>query len=132
MALSRRVGALNFGAECRKLLDEYGKEVHEAIDEVLPDIAETGVKMLRANSKKRTGSYAKDWAKMQVRAWGYGSTYTIYNRKHYRVAHLLENSHPFKDASGRVIAAWTGDEVIKTVEDYLFDMVEQEVKRALG
>ena len=125
--MTKVVGALNFSAECRKLLKEYGNEAHELINDLTSDAADTAVKMIRADSRKRTGAYARDWTKKQVKAYGFGTSYTVHNRKHYRVAHLLEKDHPFKDAKGRTIADWKGDGVIAEAQDYTEAWMESEV-----
>ena len=125
--MTKVVGALNFSAECRKLLKEYGDEAHELINDLTSDAADTAVKMIRRDSKKRTGAYAKDWTKKQVKAWGFGTSYTVHNREHYRVAHLLEKDHPFKDANGKTIASWKGDGVIAEAQDYTEAWMESEV-----
>lgn len=125
--MTKVVGALNFSAECRKLLKEYGDEAHELINDLTSDAADTAVKMIRADSKKRTGEYAKDWTKKQVKAWGFGTSYTVHNRKHYRVAHLLENSHPFSNQYQSNFATWKGDGVIAEAQDYTEAWMESEV-----
>lgn len=117
MANGERVGVMNFADECRSLLKEYGLFAHETIDELVPEAADIAVKMIRKNSAKRTGDYAKDWAKKQTRTWGYGTTYVIYNRKHYRVAHLLENPHNIENKYG-TYGRTVGDHVIKDAEEY--------------
>ena len=128
--MAKTVGMVNFSAECRRLLNEYGNDVHEVINDATKDAADIAVKMIRHNSRKRTGAYAKDWAKKQVKAWGFGSSYTVYNRKHYRVAHLLENSHSFANQYGKT-GSWTGDGVIKEAEDYTTAWMESEVIKKL-
>lgn len=128
--MTKVVGALNFSAECRRLLKEYGNDVHEIVNEVCPDAADIAVKMIRHDSRKRTGAYAKDWAKKMVKAWGFGSSYTVYNRKHYRVAHLLENDHAFANQYGKT-GSWTGDGVIKEAEEYTAAWMESEVIKRL-
>lgn len=125
--MTKVVGALNFSAECRKLLKEYGDEAHELINDLTSDAADTAVKMIRADSKKRTGAYARDWTKKQVKAYGFGTSYTVHNRKHYRVAHLLENSHPFSNQYKSNIATWKGDGVIAEAQDYTEAWMESEV-----
>lgn len=125
--MTKVVGALNFSAECRKLLKEYGDEAHELINDLTSDAADTAVKMIRRDSKKRTGAYAKDWTKKQVKAWGFGTSYTVHNREHYRVAHLLENSHPFSNQYQSNFATWKGDGVIAEAQDYTEAWMESEV-----
>ena len=105
--MTKVVGALNFSAECRKLLKEYGNEAHELINDLTSDAADTAVKMIRADSKKRTGAYARDWTKKQVKAWGFGTSYTVHNRKHYRVAHrVIAEAQDYTEA-------WMESEVYK-------------------
>lgn len=131
--MSKKIGAIDFSAECRRLLKEYGDEVHETINELVPDAADIAVKMIRHDSKKRTGAYAKGWAKKMIRAWGFGVSYSVYNRTKYRIAHLLEKDHPFKrEKGGRVIADWKGDGVIKFAEDYTNEWIESELLKRLG
>lgn len=125
--MTKVVGALNFSAECRKLLKEYGNEAHELINDLTSDAADTAVKMIRADSKKRTGAYARDWTKKQVKAYGFGTSYTVHNRKHYRVAHLLENSHTFSNQYQSNFATWKGDGVIAEAQDYTEAWMESEV-----
>ena len=125
--MTKVVGALNFSAECRKLLKEYSDEAHELINDLTSDAADTAVKMIRRDSKKRTGEYARDWTKKQVKAWGFGTSYTVHNRKHYRVAHLLENSHPFSNQYQSNFATWKGDGVIAEAQDYTEAWMESEV-----
>ena len=64
-----RVGVMNFEKFSRQLLREYGDEVTRILQEVVPDAADIAVKMIRHDSKKRTGSYAKDWAKKQEKTF---------------------------------------------------------------
>lgn len=132
MAKYRETGILNFASVCRELLREYGEESHEIIKEVVPDAADIAVKMIRSNSKKRTGAYAKDWAKKEFYARAFGCTYTVYNRKHYRVAHLLENPHPFRNQYSTAAISWPGDGVIGDAEAYTAAWLESEVTKRLG
>lgn len=117
MAKRERVGIVNFHTEVRSLLNEYGAFAHETIDELVPEAANIAVKMIRANSAKRTGAYARDWAKKRVPTWGYGSSYIVYNKKHYRLAHLLEKPHEKENKYGKY-GKTEGDHVIKDAEEY--------------
>lgn len=127
-----RKGVMHFEQYSRQLLREYGNEVAQILQEVVPDAADIAVKMIRRDSKKRTGAYAKDWAKKQEKTWRLGSTWVVYNKKHYRLTHLLEKDHPFKNASGEVIADWKGDGVIAFAEEYTDAWIESELVKRLG
>ena len=129
--MSKKIGAIDFSAECRRLLKEYGDEVHETINELVPDAADIAVKMIRRDSKKRTGAYAKGWSKKMIRAWGFGVSYSVYNRTKYRVAHLLENPHVIKNKKG-TYGTTAGDGVIAFAEEYTDEWIESELLKRLG
>lgn len=117
--MTKVVGAVNFEKTMSQLLREYGVEVRTVANDYVEEAAEIALKMIKHNSKKRTGVYARDWAKKQQYYRGVGSAWVVYNRKHYRLTHLLENDHPFRDRNGKLIdTSWTGDEVIKDARDY--------------
>lgn len=87
-----------------KILDEYNEDVQKAVDESAEKAAKEAVNFLKANSPKRSGAYARDWA---VKKDGKTHTYTVHNRKHYQLTHLLENGHlliSFGQIRGRVPA----------------------------
>lgn len=130
--MARKVGAIDFSNECRRLLDEFGAEAHVTINELTEKAADTAVKMIKGNARRRTGGYAKGWAKKQVRAWGFGTSYTVYNRTHYRVAHLIDNDHPFKNGSGKTIASWKGDHTVADAEDYTYAWLDTAVRNKFG
>ena len=57
-------------------------------------VADKGAKQLRQTSPKRTGKYAKSWGvTREDSSFGENAKYIIHNKKHYRVAHLLEHGH---------------------------------------
>lgn len=118
----REMAKLDLTKSMNALLKEYGDEIRDAIEEVLPEVAKQTVTMLKATSPKQTGAYAKDWA---VEKWKQSSQYlgaTVYNKKHYQLTHLLEYGHA-KQNGGRVRAfphiadaeAFAGDELIRQV-----------------
>lgn len=129
---NNRIGVMDFQSTCRRYLTEYGKEARIALNDTLPEAAKIAVKMIRGNSKKRTGKYAADWTYRRQYYRGIGSSYVVFNRDHYRVAHLLENSHGFSNQYGRTGKKWVGDHVIKDVETYVESWLEDELIKRLG
>lgn len=127
----RMVGAMNFHDECKKLLREYEMDAIPVINDCVKDAADYAVKLIRRDSKKRTGLYAKDWTKKMVRTAGFGASYVIHNRKHYRVAHLLEKDHTFSNQYGQT-GYWKGDHVIADAEEITFAYLTDEVAKRLG
>lgn len=127
-----KVGVMNFHNVAMQMLREYGDEVVQDLQEIIPDAADIAVKMIRKDSKKRTGAYARDWAKKCKKARFTGSTWVVYNRKHYRVAHLLEKDHMFKAPNGKITGSWKGDGVIQFAEEYTDAWIESELIKRIG
>lgn len=127
----KKANSLDFSAVCQEILDEYGTEATATLKEVISEAADHAVALISSNSRKRTGAYARDWDKMQNLASVSGASYTVYNVAHYRVAHLLEKDHVFKDANGKVIGQWKGDGVIADAQEKTEAWLESEVRRRL-
>lgn len=125
-----KTGVMNFYAITNQLLNTYGDDVRKTLQEVIPDAAKYAVSELRTDSRKRTGMYAKDWASKVERTHRFGTTWVVYNRKHYRVAHLLENDHGVANKYGRY-GSVAGDGVIAKVEEKTGEWTEEELLRRL-
>jgi hypothetical protein len=114
-------------AEVSAILEEYGEEVAEHLDEVTKDIGKKGAKALRSSSSGSfggSGKYARGWT-YEVEESRLGTTVTIYNRTP-GLPHLLENGHA-KRGGGRV----PGRSHIAPVEAELIDAYEKEVASRL-
>ena len=116
--MTKVVGVINFEKELRRLLSEYGVEVRKIANDYVEEASDIAVKMLKEDSKKRTGEYASDWAKKEQYYRGLGTTYVVYNRKHYRLTHLLENPRKIKDRNRVEHGRTEGDHVIRDTRDY--------------
>ena len=110
-------------AEVSAILEEYGDEVAENLDEITKDIGKKGAKALRSSSKGSfggSGKYARGWT-YEVEESRLGTTVTLYNRTP-GLPHLLENGHA-KRGGGRV----PGRSHIAPVEAELIESFEKEV-----
>lgn len=76
-------------------LEEYAEKAADVIGETLPIIGQETAQDLRATSPKRTGEYAASWTYgMQTsRGSKKKNKLVVYNKKHYRIVHLLEHGH---------------------------------------
>lgn len=130
--MSTVVTADNFRSEISQLLTDYEKEAKEIMKETVPEAADVCVKTLRANSRKRTGKYAKGWTKKEEHYMrGVGTKYVVYNRANYRVAHLLERSHVIRNQYG-TYGSTVGDGVIADAAEYAEEWLVDETTKRLN
>lgn len=103
--MSTRINADGLAQEVLKALEEYQGTSFQTLKSAVDATAKMTVKKLNRTSPKRTGKYAKDWAQKEDKKNSRGLSYTriVYNRKHYRITHLLEFGHK-KVNGGRVAA----------------------------
>lgn len=129
--MNTTVDADGFRDAVMDLLDEYGKDALKVLNETVEGAAKECVKQIKSRSRKRTGKYAKGWTKKQQYSRALGTSYVVYNRDRYRVAHLLENPHVIANAKGRY-GSTAGDGVIKAAEEYAEEWLIQETEKKLG
>lgn len=110
-----------------KVLEEYGEEVQDKLDEIVPKLTKKGAQTLRQQSKATfggTGKYASGWT-TQIETGRVSTQGTIYN-KTPGLPHLLEYGHALRQG-GRT----TGRAHIKPVEEALVKEFESKVKKEL-
>lgn len=81
----------------RGQLETYNAEITKNINENLKEVAETTAETLKKGGtyKERTGKYTPDWSMTARKAVSVtqGEQYSVHNRKHYQLTHLLEKGH---------------------------------------
>lgn len=120
--------------ELNKILDDYQAEVIDDVNEAALATVKLAVKELKAKSPRskraKGGAYAKSWSyKKNLMPFGYTS-YTVYNRKHYQLTHLLENGHMIKNQYGSY-GRTRPIPHIKPVELIVQDKFLDEIKRRI-
>lgn len=85
------------GEEIRGQLETYSAEITKNINENLKEVADTTAETLKKGGayKERTGKYTPDWSVTARKAVSttQGEQYSVHNRKHYQLTHLLEKGH---------------------------------------
>lgn len=112
--------------EIAKGLAEYTKDIIEGIDEASERIVKNAVKELKAESPKKTGKYAKGWAKKTEKKFGETNSHIIYNKNKPALTHLLEHGHA-KRGGGRV----QGKPHIRPVEEQVINEFTAEVEKVV-
>lgn len=112
--------------EIAKGLAEYTKDIIEGIDGASERIVKNAVKELKAESPKKTGEYAKGWAKKTEKKLGETNSHIIYNKNKPGLTHLLEYGHAKRDG-GRV----QGKSHIRPVEEQVINEFTAEVEKVV-
>ena len=81
----------------RGQLETYSEEIRQNVNENLREVAEETAGTLKKGGsyKERTGKYTPDWSVTARKAVSttQGDQYSVHNRKHYQLTHLLEKGH---------------------------------------
>lgn len=99
--------------QMKKLLDQVDKEVQDAMDEGMKQVAKEAVSKLKSSSPRKTGKYARGWTTKQIDKNGI----VVHNSKHYQLTHLLENGHVIRNKKG-TYGRTAGIKHIKPVEEW--------------
>lgn len=136
MASSLKVSPANFAAAVNKLLDEYGRQVYDVMDDAVETVSKEAQAKLRAvktfnPDRKPTGAYSRSWTYRKDQDARIRVTGHVYNAKHYRLTHLLENGHVCRNGTGRTFDPVRPYEHIGPVNDWAEGAFEKELRREI-
>lgn len=97
-----KIKADELSSEISKILTEYEDTTLDKMKDAVDKATKEAVTDLKNESPKLSGAYAKSWASKadkQKNNWAYAKV--VYNKKYYRLTHLLEKGH-------RVVGAKNG------------------------
>lgn len=81
----------------RAKLETYSADVTKEVNHNLKEVADKTVETLKKGGsyRERTGKYTPDWSVTERpgRSVMQGAEYSVHNRKHYQLTHLLEKGH---------------------------------------
>lgn len=116
------------------VLQDYSKEVMDTYNTCGKETADDVVSKLKRVKFGRydRGKYSKSWAVKQEKSnWGTNS-YIIYNKKHYRLTHLLEFGHVVKNGTKRVVGKAGAIPHIKPMEEWVQNQLPKLLVQKLG
>ena len=81
----------------REQLETYSEEIRQNVNKNMKEVAEETAETLKKGGgyNERTGKYTPDWSVTDRKNIGAIQTgqYSVHNRKHYQLTHLLEKGH---------------------------------------
>ena len=118
-------------------LQAYADDVWAITQGVIDALGKEGAKAVSANAKTALDhphGYPKGWKYSPSRPAGHHrleKTGVIHNATEYRLAHLLEWSHPMRNGTGRTFGMSKARPHIEEVEQMIIEKFEQDLVRAI-
>lgn len=134
--MAKKVTIDNLASEINKILEEYGDEVYENLDEAVQKIGKKGVQALKneslgmfPDSGKHKRRYGSTWKATTEKK----RLYTIVHIHNTQAGfpHLLEFGHNVANGTGRIVGKAGAHPHIAKVEQELINDFEREVKTKL-
>lgn len=119
--MSQRVHTDELKKGIQEMLETYQFEAMEMVEEVIPEVADTAVKMLKGNSRKsnrKTKHYANGWRAKRTKQNRMYHIYTVYNATKPGLTQILEYGYVARN--GRRVE---GDGVIADTEEYVTSLL---------
>lgn len=118
-------------AQMEKILADFANEEQETIEETFNNVAKATKKKLVELSPKDKGDYSRGWSLTKPSKRSKGSTIggsiniTLYNKKHYRLTHLLEKGHVIRNQYGEYGRAPAQPHISKAEEWGVRELLEE-------
>lgn len=114
--------------ELNGILDDYSKEVMGTVEGCSSAIAKDTVKKLKRVRFHTGGEYSKTWAVKEESGVLGSKSYIVYNKKNYRLTHLLEYGHVTRNGTKRTRAI----PHIKPMEEWVQNQLPKDIMQKLG
>lgn len=124
--MSRKVTIDGMAAEIMAGLIDYADLASDDMKTAVKKAGSTVRKEIKANAPKDTGTYASSWSVKKTKETAHSLEVTVYSKKRYQMAHLLEFGHA-KRGGGRV----PGKPHIGPAEEAGIEKLTEEIERSL-
>lgn len=118
---------IDISKQLKEILNDYAFEISEEVDKASNSTAKSVTKDLKSSSPKNTGKYGRSWSTKEERGTVLNKNFVVYNKKHYRLTHLLEYGHATVNG-GRVPPR----PHIKQAEERGIQFFEKEVRKMIN
>ena len=128
------IGQIDLNKVIGQMLEEYGDEIAEAVNEQVDKVADDTVKELQETSPKLTGDYARHWTVDYEQKSRLEKNAVIHvEAPDYRLTHLLEFGHALKRGGreiGHVDPSPKGGHIAQAEQNAIKEF-EEAVKEAI-
>lgn len=124
--------AFDFQKECKKILEDYQKDVDKNLKEAVKKTAKAGAKQVKANAKSAVNGskYANGWTS-KFESGRLSAQGIIYNSALPGLPHLLEYGHATRNGTGRVYPPTPAHPHIESVEREVEEFITKELQATL-
>jgi hypothetical protein len=134
--MAKRIRGVDLEAAVRQILDEYGEQVYDTLNECVEDVAQEAAERLQAvgtfaPGNNPTGEYSKSWGVERVKSGRLKTSVVVRNEEHYRLTHLLEKGHVSRNGTGRTFRPVPAYPHIGPVEEWANDELPKRVRNAI-
>lgn len=135
--MAKRIRGVNLESAIQEILNEYGEQVYETLNECCEDVAQESAERLQsvatfAPGNKPTGDYSKSWGVERVRTGRLKTSLVVRNEEHYRLTHLLEKGHVSRNGTGRTFRPVPAYPHIGPVEEWANEELPKRVRSAIN
>ena len=130
--MARRVTVDQLAETLQGLLEEYGWEQVDHMEEAVTVAAKEGAAAVATSAREKLGgkTYASGWT-YKVTRKRMNVEGVIYNKKQPGLAHLLENGHVTRNGTGRTYRPTPAHPHIAEVEEQIEYVFERTVKTTI-
>ena len=132
--MSVRVTTKNLASEILKEMEQYTDSVGEAADRAVVEVAKEANKKLKATRSVQGSNvwrkYPYGWTVKSKKKKGRTEA-VVWNARHYRLTHLLENGHVIKNGTGRTYGRTRSFEHIAPVNTEAQEQLEKAIMEAI-
>lgn len=115
--------SIDVAAEIEKAMKEQLDLANEVVDKAVDKATKETINELKSSSPRKSGHYAEGWTKQEGKAATRSKSAVVWNKKRYRLTHLLEFGHARvnggRDVPARPHIGAAEQKAIKSFEDEL-------------